>query len=228
MYTPSKDWNPKQSRLREIINDPTHFDEAIELCLSLHAFVHLSHISGSKQRTLADMVYEDLNENDYSVMPGIKDVTIAWNLWHVARIEDITMNLLVNAGSQVLDERWQQQLNTSVTDTGNAMTDDEIISLSKELDKGALWDYRTAVATRSRDIVRALQPPDLRRTFSQEQTDRITLQRCLTAHPDSIWLKDFWGRKNVAGILLMPLTRHQAGHLNDCLKLKQKFRPKPR
>jgi len=24
----------------------------------------------------------------------------------------------------------------------------------------------------------------------------------------------------VAGILLLPLTRHQAGHLNDCLKLK--------
>jgi len=29
-------------------------------------------------------------------------------------------------------------------------------------------------------------------------------------------------KRDVAGILLLPLTRHQAGHLNDCLKLKKK------
>jgi hypothetical protein len=39
----------------------------------------------------------------------------------------------------------------------------------------------------------------------------------------SIWLLDFWGRKNVAGILTMPLTRHQVVHLNDSLKIKAKL-----
>jgi len=40
---------------------------------------------------------------------------------------------------------------------------------------------------------------------------------------DSIWLLDFWGKKDVAGIILMPITRHQIVHLNDCFNLKQKI-----
>lgn len=33
----------------------------------------------------------------------------------------------------------------------------------------------------------------------------------------------FLGKKNVAGIILMPGTRHQIGHLNDCINLKEKI-----
>ena len=36
------------------------------------------------------------------------------------------------------------------------------------------------------------------------------------------WLIDFWSRKNVAGILLMPVTRHQIVHINESIQLKQK------
>ena len=39
---------------------------------------------------------------------------------------------------------------------------------------------------------------------------------------DSSWLLDFWGKKNVAGIIQMPITRHQVVHINDSLKLKEK------
>lgn len=222
MYQPSVDWNPKQNRLREIIREPKCFDEAMSLCFELHAFVHQSSISNNTNGTLADEVYENLREIDYCHMPTAKDVTIAWNLWHITRIEDITMNLLVGDGKQVLDDTWLDSLGTKTTDTGNAMTDDEIIVLSKELKKAELLDYRCAVAMRSRDILSSLQPEDMRRKFSKERVEQIVIQGCLIEHPQSIWLKDFWGKKDVAGILLLPLTRHQAGHLNDCLKLKKK------
>jgi len=222
MYQPSVDWNPKQSRLREIIRKPDCFDEAINLCVELHAFAHQSRMSSSTNRTLADEVCEDLRDIDYCHMPTAKDVTIAWNLWHISRIEDITMNLLVGDGKQVLDGTWLDKLGTETTDTGNAMTDDEIIALSEELNKTKLLDYRCAVGMRSRDILSSLQPADMKRKFPKERVEQIMLQGCLTEHPQSIWLKDFWGKKEVAGILLLPLTRHQAGHLNDCLKLKKK------
>ena len=224
MYQPAVDWNPQQSLLRDIIRKEDRFDEAIKLCLELHAFVHQSSIPTPERQTLADMVCANLNTDDYAIMPTVKDVTIAWNIWHITRVEDLTMNLLVGAGEQVLDDHWRKRLNTPITDTGNAMTDDEIISLSLELDKTALWDYRNAVASRSRNILQALQSSDMKRKFFREQVEQTALQGGLTAHPDSIWLKDFWGKKDVAGILLLPLTRHQAGHLNDCLKLKSKLR----
>jgi len=100
MYQPSVDWNPRQNRLREIIRKPDYFDEAISLCFELHAFVHQSGMSNIINRTLADEVCENLREIDYIHMPTAKDVTIAWNLWHITRIEDITMNLLVGDGKQ--------------------------------------------------------------------------------------------------------------------------------
>ncbi len=222
MYQPVVHWNPKQNRLKEIIRKPDLFDEAIGLCLELHAFVHQSGVSNSTERTLGDEVCENLREIDYCHMPTKKDVTIAWNLWHIARIEDITMNLLVGGGEQVQNGAWLDRLGTATTDTGNAMTDDEILRLSRELNKARLLEYRRAVGTKSREILCALQPSDMKRKFPKDRVERIMSQGCLTDHPESIWLKDFWGKKDVAGILLMPLTRHQAGHLNDCLNLKKK------
>lgn len=36
------------------------------------------------------------------------------------------------------------------------------------------------------------------------------------------WLIDFWGKKNVAGILLMPITRHHVVHINESMSAKKK------
>jgi hypothetical protein len=33
---------------------------------------------------------------------------------------------------------------------------------------------------------------------------------------------DYWGRLNIAGLLLMPPTRHCFVHLNESLRLKQR------
>ncbi len=46
---------------------------------------------------------------------------MAWLAWHITRIEDITMNLLV-AGRPQLFRRdgWQARLKIAAADTGNA------------------------------------------------------------------------------------------------------------
>jgi len=222
MYRPAVDWNPRQSRLREIIRKPDFFDEALCLCLDLHAYVHESSVSNCAGKTLADEVCDGLMKIDCARIPTAKDVTIAWNLWHITRIEDITMNCLVGGGRQVLDERWLDRLSTGITDTGNAMTDEEIVSFSRGLNMEEMLTYRRAVGMRSRNILSSFEPMDMKRKFPKERAEQIVIQGGLTEHPQSIWLRDFWGKKDVAGIMLLPLTRHQAGHLNDCLKLKKK------
>jgi hypothetical protein len=35
-------------------------------------------------------------------------------------------------------------------------------------------------------------------------------------------LLDYWGGLNIAGLLLMPPTRHNFVHLNEALRIKQK------
>ncbi len=222
MFSVGTQWNPLQAQLRELLDKKESFTEAMALLLRMHGLLHTREVSGQSETTLMDEVWDNLSDFALRTMPAAADVTVAWNIWHITRIEDLTCNLLMADGNQVLDEAWQARLHTAVKDTGNAMTDGEILSFSGEVDLPALRDYRDTVGKRTKEVIAGLKPDDLKRKFAKRQMDRILEEGGVTTHPGSVWLLDFWGKKNVAGILLMPITRHQMGHLNDCLKLKEK------
>lgn len=224
MFQVGTEWNPLQAKLKEIILQKDRFDEAVALLYRMHALVHSAAVYGSGYPTYMDETWQWLDQQTFQTMPTTKDATIAWDIWHITRIEDLTTNLLIDEGDQVLDGQWSTRLNTAFTDTGNAMTDEEILQLSRELPMDALRDYRDAVGRRTREIIGRLRPDDMRRKVSPAGLERIREEGGVTANPDSAWLLDFWGRKNVCGLFLMPVTRHQIVHLNDCAKLKEKCR----
>jgi hypothetical protein len=224
MFKAATDWNPKQALLKEIIKNKDRFPEAIQLCQDMHRFVHQSSMMPVEEVTLEDELWEGLAEEDLNIMPTDKDVTIAWNLWHLTRIEDLTINILVADGPQVFNDKWLKKLNVTVKDTGNAMADEEILSLSDALNKEELKNYRNAVGRQTQQILSSLSLGDIKRKVSTDGLNRIKLEGGVTDAPDSLWLLDFWGKKDVAGILQMPITRHQIVHLNDSLKLKEKIK----
>ncbi len=222
MFSVGTQWNPLQAQLRQLLTKGGAFEAAKDLLLNMHAMLHVKEVSGLREPTLMDEVWDGLTEEVFCTMPTADDVTVAWNVWHITRIEDLTSSILLANQGQVLDDGWQMHLHTPVKDTGNAMTDDEILSFSKAVKLTALKEYRNAVGQRTREIIGGLSPQDVKRKFSKDQIDRIFQEGGVTSHPQSVWLLNFWGKKNVAGILMMPTTRHQMGHLNDCLKLKEK------
>jgi len=222
----SSDWNDRHKALGQLIRNSDFFFQAVDSALALHAELHRAAVSALKDPNAVDTLFEDITPIECAVMPTQKDETIAWAVWHIARIEDLTMNLLVNNGSQVFDDDWQKRIGTPVRDTGNAMGDDEILSFSRQIFFKDLLQYRDAVGIRSREILRALQPGDMKRKITPENIARILAEGGVTPHADSVWLLDFWGKKDVAGILLMPLTRHQTLHLNDCSLWKKSIRRK--
>ena len=209
--------------LNAIIRKRDKLEDAKRLFIDLHAKLHLSKMSGTSQNE-TDSLLNDLSPEEYCVMPTAKDETIAWALWHIARIEDITMGILVAGGEQLFNDDWKNQLNAPLIDTGNALTDDEIIELSRRLDIGTLIAYRNAVGQRTREIVKSLTADDMTRKVSAKGLDAIRLAGGVTDHADSRWLLDFWGKKDVSGLLLMPPTRHVMLHLNDIGKWKQHLR----
>jgi hypothetical protein len=87
-----------------------------------------------------------------------------------------------------------------------------------------LYEYRNAVGTRTKEIIKALKPEDMKRKVSQEGIDSIARVGGVSKHPDAVWLLDFWGRKTIAGIIQMPITRHQIVHLNDSVRLKKRIK----
>lgn len=226
MNVVSPEWSERHKALSKIIRKADAFPEAVETVLALHAELHTAKVSGQTHENAVDLLWKDLKPAEYTVMPTAKDETIAWAVWHIARIEDLTMNLLVAGSPQVFDGSWQERMGVSTRDTGNAMSDEEIMAFSRAMRAGELLRYRDAVGRRSREILRSLKPEDMKRRVSPEGVSRILEEGGVTRQKDSVWLLDFWRKKDVAGILLMPLTRHQTLHLNDCFKWKQAVRTK--
>ncbi|SHJ00167.1 DinB family protein [Propionispora hippei] len=209
--------------LNTIIRKQDKAEYAKRMFLDLHAALHLSTVSG-KEKNEVDQLLCDLSPYEYRIMPTAKDETIAWVLWHIARIEDLTMGILVAAGEQLFNAEWKKQLNIPISDTGNALTDDEIMEFSKQINIDKLIAYRNTVGQRTRDIVKTLTSTDMKRRVTSPGLATIRQIGGVTDQKNSLWLLDFWSKKDVAGILLMPPTRHVMLHLNDCCNWKQQIR----
>lgn len=215
----------KHKELNKIIRKTNEIEHAQKLFLEIHSNLHLSKISDTEQNEV-DKLIDDLHHEEYAIMPTSKDDTIAWVLWHIARIEDLTMSFLVACGEQLFDDAWKEKINAPIADTGNALTEDEIMDLSKSLNIKELLNYRNEVGKRTRNIVMGLTSEDMKRKVSSVDLEKILLNGGVTKQKESIWLLDYWGEKDIAGILLMPPTRHEMLHINDCCKLKYYIRTK--
>lgn len=148
--------------------------------------------------------------------------SIAWLIWHIARCEDITMNLLVAGAPQILyQEGWLSLTKSPVCDTGNAMDDAAVANFNNTIDIEALRAYRLAVGRRTREIVKQLQPADLKRKVEPSRIQRVMDEGAVVEAARGI--VDYWSRRNVAGLLLMPATRHNLIHLGEALQLKRRY-----
>lgn len=213
----------KHKELSSIIRKTNEIEVVKQLFLDIHAKLHDAIISHSVSNEV-NHLFDDLKKEEYAIMPTKNDETIAWVLWHIARIEDITMNILVAKKEQIFDDVWKKRLSVSITDTGNALSDDEIMRLSKEVDIEALHAYRNEVGKATRAIIQNLQVEDMKRKVDDEDIKKILFTGGVCEDENSLWLLQFWGKKDVAGLLLMPPTRHVLMHLNDCCKWKEHIR----
>lgn len=215
----------KHKELNKIIRKKNKTKEAKQLFLDIHARLNEARVSNTSFNEV-DQLIQDLTVEEYAVMPTKNDETIAWVLWHIARIEDITMNILVAKQKQIFNEDWQTLLHCPITDTGNALNDDEIIELSHSINIQELLNYRNEVAKQTRKIVSLLTYEDMIRKVDITDIHKIKQINGVTDQENSIWLLDFWSKKDVAGLLLMPPTRHVMLHLNNCIKWKEQIRSK--
>jgi hypothetical protein len=98
----------------------------------------------------------------------------------------------------------------------------EIMEFSRNINMQELKDYRIAVGRKTREIIGKLEYHDMKRKFEKHSLERILDEGAVVDTEGAKWLIDFWGRKNVAGIILMPGTRHQVVHINEALTAKKK------
>jgi hypothetical protein len=156
------------------------------------------------------------------LLPRTLDHSIAWALWHMTRIEDATLNLLIAGSPQVLlQEGWLDRMEITERDTGNAMRPAEVAKLSAAINMQALRAYRRSVGLRTRAIVKQLQPHELKRPVDPARLGRMISEGVVRAEAGE--LLGYWGGLTITGLLLMPPTRHTFIHWNEALRIKQKI-----
>jgi hypothetical protein len=222
MHPDRKTWNQNQQILQRLLIQGEDFSNAIQLFFSQHSLLHAAEMAQTGFTTFEDEIWDGLSNSAARLIPKGAEHSIAWNFWHLARIEDVTMNLLVAGSAQLFEqEGWLSRLNVTNRDTGNAMDPLRIAEISARVDLGVLRAYRTAVGRRTREIVLALQPGDLKKKVDPGRLQRVLAEGAVEAA--AMGLIEYWGGRTVAGLLLMPPTRHNFVHLNEMLRLKKKL-----
>jgi hypothetical protein len=211
----------QQTELRHMLLSDDQYQDAFQLFFKQHAMLHSASMAQTELFSLEDEVFEDLSADIARRIPGNSENSIIWNIWHIARIEDVAMNMLVAGSTQVFTRgEWQNKMEIDAQDTGNAMPAEQIINLSQNINIPALRAYRVAVGRRTREIVSQLQPGSLKDKVDPARLSRI--QQAGAVIPAANGLLEYWSRRNLAGLLLMPATRHNMVHINESLRLKEK------
>jgi len=219
-FSVTTEWNPSQQRLARLLAKDETFAEGLALCAAMHRNLHDLGAAGTD--TIYRRLLAGLPRDAMLIRPAGRFASIAWNLWHITRIEDAVANLLIGDGVQVLDAAWLAALNSPVTDTGNAFGEADVDAFDSRINAAELLRYRQAVGKKTQRLLAALTAADRRRKPAPDRLERLAVEGVLTAAPESSWLAGFWARKTVTGLLTMPITRHQVVHLSDCFKLKAK------
>jgi hypothetical protein len=214
-------WNAGQQTLRRALAS-NQVQAAIGQFLIQHAMVHSLKVSRMDVWSFEDELWRGLTEKGFRTIPPGGEHSIAWILFHMVRIEDITMNMLVAGTPQLfVKESWEGRLKSTIRHSANRMNMESVADLSAALDMKALREYRLRVGRRTRAIVNTLKLGQL-----TSKVDPVRLKQVLeegAVIPEAMEIVNYWGNRTIAGLLLMPPTRHNFLHLNEAVRLKQKL-----
>lgn len=216
-----RQWNEGQQKLQRALKENDH-PKVIELFLIQHARVHSAKVSKAKVWSFEDEVLNDLTEEQFRCISPGGEHSIAWIIFHLARCEDVTMNLLVAGTPQVfIKDGWHKKMNATIIHSGNSMDDREMAAFSAQVDIAALRAYRQSVGRRTRTIVKKLKPEQFKQKVDPARAQRIMDEEALL--PEAVAILNYWSTRTIAGLLLMPPTRHNFLHLNEASRIKQKL-----
>ena len=214
----NKDWSEQNKKMQALLKKTT-FDQGIEELISL-------------RKTLMAQMQSwrgKLSDADFSKMPfpnaeGYHSKTVAYSIWHIMRIEDIVVNTLIRNQEEVLFAGdYQKKTSSPIITTGNELVKEQIAAFSEKLNIGALYDYAEAVKENTDKWLRSLRYEELKQRFSDEDKERIRSLGVVSPDERAAWLIDYWGGKDVAGLIKMPLSRHWIMHIEAAERIIAKI-----
>ncbi len=170
----------------------------------------------------ADRVFAGLTDDQMRARPGNGLNSLIWLLWHMARTEDVAVNIVVSDGRQVLDDDWTRRMNVPWRTIGTGMTDADVGDLTARADVDAVRAYRAAVGRRTQDVVRALRPEEWNEIVGFTDTARAASAGAFA--PNTAWVHGVgykpWQGHSRAAQLAGSAIRHNAMHLGEAVTVR--------
>jgi hypothetical protein len=216
-----KRWNEGQQALRKALARPGTHAQAVELFLTQHAMIHSAEMSKAGLYSFEDEIWNGLDDASARYIPPEIEHSVVWCFWHLTRIEDVTMNmLLAGTPQQFLHDGWFDRLGIPFRHTGNGMDAAEVAKLGATINIPAFRAYRLAVGKQTRKIVKGLKPGDLLLKVEAARLEQVMAEGAVIEAGRGVI--EYWSELTGAGLLLMPPTRHAILHLNEVSKIKAK------
>jgi hypothetical protein len=186
--------------------------DARGVLLAEHALLHAAAVARADGPQVADLIWRTLSEAQMrESLPGHNSA--AWILWHLARWEDVHVNVLARDLPEVLDRGgWLERLRIDERDCGTGANDEEMAGISDRIDLPALRDYRDAVARETRDWLENLTPESLDEVVDQHA--RAARAPAFYDPGRASWVLGAQDR-SIAGLLLWGVIGHGFAHLGD-------------
>jgi hypothetical protein len=212
-------WNERQQLLKAKLVQDQDYPQGVALFLVQHGEMHSLRPDTGLEWSYQDEVCAGLRDESLRIVPPGQLHSIAWCLWHTARIEDIVMNMLIGDRPQIfIADDWQAKMQISFKDTGNLTSPEDVSRLSREIDLPALRFYRREVAERTRRAAVEVRPDQWQTKVPPERLEAV-LQTGSVSEKTRDLLR-FWGGLTIAGLLLMPPTQHQMMHLVEAQEIR--------
>ncbi len=208
-------WYERQEQLAHYVasEEPEQLAAALKLFLNQHAQLHAS--NGLVRNALVG-----LSDEQWRLKPGQGTNSVAWLLLHMARIEDVTFNLLVMEKAQVF-EGWFEQLGFDRRDVGTGMSDEEVLELSKTMHLPTLRAYWDAVGKTTQDLARILHPAELKERPDPRSIQQLFEVGAIT--PRLTELAQWWGQQTKGVLLFQPVSRHVFQHLQEIRQVRERL-----
>ncbi len=188
-----------------------------DLFLDQHSAMHSAAVGGNKM-SAAERTLTGLTDEQMRMRPRDDLNSVAWLVWHIARAEDIMVNTVLSGRAQLCDDAWYKRLGINRRDFGIGMTSAEVTELTRQIDVGALREYRDAVGRRTRELVTEFKPQDWEGVVTAEGVERAAKDGAFGARTEQI-VKMFPGRPRSAMLSGIALF-HAAGHLGEATTVR--------
>ena len=212
----NKEWSDLNKAMQQLLKKRDTFNEGIAALFRLRDELYNTMLS----------LREELSRGDFDAMPypkakGYHCKNIAYSMWHIFRIEDITANTLIAVREQVFfTGDYQRRINSPIITTGNELSGDEIASFTKVLDIGALYEYISDVKQSTEDTVLGMDFDKLKTKIPTERREKLISLEVVSRSEDAFWLVDYWCGKDIRGLIQMPFSRHHIMHTEAMLRIR--------